>query len=268
MRARTFSSSTGVPSGQPVGEARLLRAFAPDAVQIEIPTASNALCRHRRAILREWCPLDSAAGFPLEPPSPLTLVAAPPPLDLRGGRHGHARSTPWLQRSGIWTRRSSPRACASSTSAQHQPHPPGFPLYILAAKIVRPFVPTNFARCQTVTFLAACALFPLAFSLARELRFSFVTSYLGALLFVFFPNVWFYGGTAFSDIAGTAAAIAAAWLLFRGCRDARVLPRRRGRCSVLRRGSAARRCFSVWRLWPSRRGFNCACRGVAWPGRR
>jgi MFS family permease len=103
----------------------------------------------------------------------------------------------------------------------HHPHPPGFPLYILAAKIIRPFVADEFRACQTVTFLAACALFPLAFSLARELRFSFWTSYLAALLFVFFPNVWLYGGTAFSDIAGTAAAIAAAWLLFRGCRDGR-----------------------------------------------
>lgn len=103
----------------------------------------------------------------------------------------------------------------------HHPHPPGFPLFILAAKIVRPLVNSDFRACQTVTFLAACALFPLAFSLARELRFSFITSYLGALLFVFFPNVWFYGGTAFSDIAGTAAAIAAAWMLFRGCRDSR-----------------------------------------------
>jgi hypothetical protein len=103
----------------------------------------------------------------------------------------------------------------------HHPHPPGFPLYILAAKMVRPFVSSDFRACQTIIVLAACLLFPLAFSLARELRFSFTTAFLGALLFVFFPNVWFYGGTAFSDIAGTAASIAAAWLLIRGCRDHR-----------------------------------------------
>ncbi|HEV3486563.1 MAG TPA: hypothetical protein VG106_14225, partial [Vicinamibacterales bacterium] len=99
----------------------------------------------------------------------------------------------------------------------HHPHPPGFPLYMLAAKIARLAVPDDFRACQTVTILAACALFPLAFFLARELRFPFLTSYLGALLFVFFPNIWFYGGTAFSDIAGIATSLAAALLLFRGC---------------------------------------------------
>ncbi len=104
---------------------------------------------------------------------------------------------------------------------RHHPHPPGFPMYILAAKIVRPFVPSDFHALQTVTFLAACSLFPLAFFLSRELRFPFATSYAGALLFVFLPNVWFYGGTGFSDITGVAASIAAAMLLMRGCHSPR-----------------------------------------------
>ncbi|HJQ39624.1 MAG TPA: glycosyltransferase family 39 protein, partial [Thermoanaerobaculia bacterium] len=98
----------------------------------------------------------------------------------------------------------------------HHPHPPGFPVYMLAAKIVRPLAGSDFAACQTIVFLAACALFPLAFFLARELRFSFETSYGGALLFVFLPNIWFFGGTAFSDIPGLAALLAAALMLLRG----------------------------------------------------
>lgn len=99
----------------------------------------------------------------------------------------------------------------------HHPHPPGFPVYMFAAKIARPFAGSDFGACQTIVFLSACALFPLAFFLARELRFSFATSYAGALLFVFLPNIWFYGGTAFSDIPGVAVLLAAAMMLLRGC---------------------------------------------------
>ncbi|HYR29483.1 MAG TPA: hypothetical protein VEU30_13515, partial [Thermoanaerobaculia bacterium] len=103
----------------------------------------------------------------------------------------------------------------------HHPHPPGFPVYIGLAKLVRLVAPSEFAALQTVVFLAACALFPLGFLLARELRFRFSTAVLGPLLFCFLPNVWFYGGTAFSDIPGVALALAAAMMLLRGCRSPR-----------------------------------------------
>lgn len=104
---------------------------------------------------------------------------------------------------------------------QHHPHPPGFPFYIAMAKVLRLVAPTEFAALQTLVLLCACALFPLAFFLARELRFPFWTSILAATLFVFLPNIWFYGGTAFSDIPGIAFNMAAATMLLRGCRNPR-----------------------------------------------
>ena len=98
----------------------------------------------------------------------------------------------------------------------YRPHPPGFPLFIGAAKLLRPLAGSDFHALQWISLLAACALFPLGFLLARELGFSKQTSFLGALLFVFFPTVWFYGGSAFSDIPAVALALAAALLLLRG----------------------------------------------------
>ncbi len=104
---------------------------------------------------------------------------------------------------------------------QHQPHPPGFPLYVALAKLVRPIVDSDFHALQAITTIASIALFPLLFWLARELRFPFRTAFLGSLLFVFLPGVWFYGGTAFSDIPGLALLFAACAVLLRGCRDRR-----------------------------------------------
>jgi hypothetical protein len=104
---------------------------------------------------------------------------------------------------------------------QHHPHPPGFPLYVALAKILRLFVHSDFHALQAVTTAAAIALFPLLFWLAYELRFPFRTAYLGSLLFMFFPNVWFYSGTAFSDIPGLAMLFAACAMLLRSCRDRR-----------------------------------------------
>ena len=104
--------------------------------------------------------------------------------------------------------------------SSHHPHPPGFPLYIAAAKAVRIFTNSDFHALQTVNVIAGVLLFPAMFMLARELRLAFTTSMVAAGLFVFFPNVWFYGGTAFSDVVSITLVVFAAAFLFRGCRDA------------------------------------------------
>jgi len=104
---------------------------------------------------------------------------------------------------------------------QHHPHPPGYPLFMLAAKIVHLAVRDEFRSVQIVALLAALALFPALFFLARELRFPFAVAAGGAALCAFFPNVWYYGGTALSDIPSLVLVAAAAALLLRGCRDRR-----------------------------------------------
>ncbi|MEA2166042.1 MAG: hypothetical protein QOK37_4169 [Thermoanaerobaculia bacterium] len=102
----------------------------------------------------------------------------------------------------------------------HHPHPPGFPVYIALGRIVRTVIPNDFRALQAVNLTAAVLVFPAIFFLARELRFPFVTSSVAAALCAFFPNVWFYGGGAFSDIPSLVLVVFAVAFLFRGCRDA------------------------------------------------
>ena len=104
---------------------------------------------------------------------------------------------------------------------QHHPHPPGFPLFMLAAKTVHLIVHDEFRAVQAVTLLGAIGLFPALFFLARELRFPFAVAAGGAALYAFFPAVWLFGGTAFSDVPSTTLVLAACAFLLRGGRDGR-----------------------------------------------
>jgi hypothetical protein len=101
----------------------------------------------------------------------------------------------------------------------HHPHPPGFPVFIAAAKLLRLIVRDDFRALQSLSLIAGMLLFPAVFLLARELRFRFTTSVIAGALCAFFPNVWFFGGTAFSDVPSIVLVIFAIAMLFRGCRD-------------------------------------------------
>jgi len=101
----------------------------------------------------------------------------------------------------------------------HHPHPPGFPIFIAAAKIARVFTDSDIHALQTVNIVAGLLLFPAMFMLARELRLRFTTSVIASALMAFFPNVWFFGGTGFSDVPSIVLVILAVAFLLRGCRD-------------------------------------------------
>src|SRR5437763_1775845 len=102
----------------------------------------------------------------------------------------------------------------------HHPHPPGFPVYIALGRIVRVVVHSDFRALQVVNLTAGMLVFLAIFLLARELRIPFTTSVIAGALCAFFPNVWFFGGGAFSDIPSLVLVVFAVGFLFRGCRDA------------------------------------------------
>lgn len=103
----------------------------------------------------------------------------------------------------------------------HHPHPPGYPVFIAAAKFFHLFGVEEFRSLQIVVVLGALFLFPALFFLAREMGFDFSTAACGATLFVFLPNVWIYGGTGFSDVPSLTVALIACALLLRGRTETR-----------------------------------------------
>ncbi len=103
---------------------------------------------------------------------------------------------------------------------KHHPHPPGFPLFIALARGLRVFLPGDVRALQAVSLAAGVALFPAMVFLGRELRLRVEIALVAALLCAFFPNVWFFGGTAFSDVPSIVLAVVAVACLLRGCRSA------------------------------------------------
>ncbi len=101
----------------------------------------------------------------------------------------------------------------------HHPHPPGFPVYIAMAHVLRLVVPDDFRALQAVNLIAAMLVFPAVYLFARQLRMRFTPAVMAAALFAFFPNVWFFGGGAFSDIPSIVLVLFAVTFLFRGAEN-------------------------------------------------
>lgn len=102
---------------------------------------------------------------------------------------------------------------------QHHPHPPGYPLFSAAAKLVRLVVHSDLLALQVVVMLCGAALLPLLYFFAREAGFPFAAALGAALVFVFLPNVWIYSGSAMSDVPSLALTLLACALLLRGRRS-------------------------------------------------
>jgi hypothetical protein len=105
--------------------------------------------------------------------------------------------------------------------ALHHPHPPGFPLFIAMGRALRLVIPSDFRALQTVTVISAMLLFPAVYAFGRAIGLRFESAAIAGLLCAFFPNVWFFGGTAFSDLPSIVLVLFAVGFLMRGADDAR-----------------------------------------------
>src|SRR4051794_40815997 len=99
--------------------------------------------------------------------------------------------------------------------AAHHPHPPGFPLFIAAGRALHFIGFDEFHALQALSFIAAVLIVPAMTSFALAAGADFLTSLLAALILAFFPNVWFYGGTALSDVPSMTLIVFALVLLLR-----------------------------------------------------
>jgi hypothetical protein len=96
--------------------------------------------------------------------------------------------------------------------AHHQPHPPGYPIYIAAAKAVHVLVPAE-GKALSLTSALAGGLAVLAFvvlfrRLDQDSRGQPPLAILGALVASTSPLFWFTANRPLSDVPGLAAAVA------------------------------------------------------------
>ena len=154
----------------------------------------------------------------LSPPPPLTIVQKLVAL-LVGILVGVSRPLSLSRTLWDWDEAQFCSAVRSYDVSLHHPHPPGYPLFVGSAKLLRHLMSSDFRSLQAVVFIAALLLFPVFFLLLRELRFAFAGALGGATLLSFVPTVWYHGGTAFSDVPALVLILSAAVVLLRSCRQ-------------------------------------------------
>jgi hypothetical protein len=88
--------------------------------------------------------------------------------------------------------------------ARHQPHPPGYPLFIAIARVVRLLAGSDVRALSLLSVVAgACGIAAIA-AFARRVR----AGWIGVALAVTAPLYWFTANRPLSDTTGLAAAVA------------------------------------------------------------
>jgi hypothetical protein len=100
----------------------------------------------------------------------------------------------------------------------HQPHPPGYFLYVMLGRAVHLAIPDPNLALITISMVATSLAVVFVYLLAKEM-YDFRTSVIASLLAVVSPNLWFHGEVALSY--GVEALFSAAmgylcWNLYQG----------------------------------------------------
>lgn len=103
----------------------------------------------------------------------------------------------------------------------HQPHPPGYPVYVALAKLVHLLVPEPSRALALLSALAQALLVLPLHALLLRLAGSRATALAALLLCVLNPVVWFNGVRPMSDSVGLLFAVSAQALLLRGLEGGR-----------------------------------------------
>jgi Dolichyl-phosphate-mannose-protein mannosyltransferase len=99
--------------------------------------------------------------------------------------------------------------------SEHQPHPPGFPVFIAVAKVMHPLFDNHAAGLAAVSALCSSMVLPLVYFLAQYL-IGRPGALLAAALLTFNPLFWLNSVRPMSDVTGFAALLAAQSLLVHG----------------------------------------------------
>lgn len=92
------------------------------------------------------------------------------------------------------------------------PQPPFFPMFIGFAKFARFFTSSDVAALTWVSVFSSIATPGFLFLIVRELFDDTRVAVTAAILFAFFPAVWFSAGSPLTDPAGISFALMAFWL--------------------------------------------------------
>ena len=98
----------------------------------------------------------------------------------------------------------------------HHPHPPGFPLFVAFAKLLTLIGISGFHALQLLSLVASIAIVPAMIAAGTRFGIAPRTTLIAAALVSFFPNVWYFGGTAFSDVVSMTFSLVVIAVLLRG----------------------------------------------------